>query len=52
MSSVSARGGSGRSQSIPVDGLRWTLSTKIDQRTIGKPHAATLTSAEDGPDIP
>jgi hypothetical protein len=43
-SSVS-RHGRFRLQSMPVDGLRCTLSTASDQTTIGKAQARTLTSA-------
>src|SRR3546814_2055416 len=48
MSSVS-RHGRRCAQSIPVDGLRCTLSIKIDHSTIGTPQASTLAIAEFGP---
>jgi hypothetical protein len=39
-------------QSIPVLGLRWTLSTSTDQSTIGIPQASKALSAASGPSMP
>src|SRR5690349_19403962 len=50
MSSDSESGLGARSQSIPVEGLRWTLSTKSDQRSIGPPQATTAHKAALGPE--
>src|SRR4028119_285182 len=50
MSSVSLSGRGGRAQSMPVEGLRWTLSTRIDQRSIGAPQATKAHSAALGPE--
>src|SRR3546814_3470388 len=48
ISSVS-RHGRRCAQSIPVDGLRCTLSIRTDHSTIGTPQASTLAIAEFGP---
>ncbi len=52
MSAMSPSLRGGLSQSMPVDSLRWTLSTKIAQSTIGTPQASSPQSAASGPAIP
>src|SRR5690606_41698303 len=47
---MTARSGLGRLQSIPVDGLRCTLSTASDEAAIGSPVTIIAVSAEWGPE--